>query len=250
MIGGRCRAGGPALYAGGMFSKLGGRAYSIGPVGYVTSHVVPVEGYLGVERLGYQAGYEGLVFRIDYEGPYRRITLLTRGATFDHQAILSALREVGFVDAILLSPIYGEDWGAVNSLLHGRSRLALLDVQGYVRVGRDPVLLRGSVGVVHGSSDEIQGSLPAYYTVVTDGPGRIRVWRSGNLLFETLPRGGVLRDPTGAGDSFSAALAFYLLKGYPVEDAVRLASGDVYSLLPYIHDALWLEDCRRIVGKV
>ena len=219
-------------------------------MGYLTSYTVKVEERLGVERIGYHDNYEGLVFRIVYENRHRRIWLETRKRTFEPSIILTQLRELGVIDAILLSPIYGEEWGSLQPLIAMHSRLTALDVQGYVRIGLDPVSSRGAIHIVHGSSDEIDGGFPVHYTVITDGPGEIWLEKWGRVYHKMMPRGGVLRDPTGAGDGFTAALLYHLLEGYPFEDAVEMASEAVYSLLPEVHREIWIEECNRIVKLV
>lgn len=244
VIGDRCRVGGPAVYAGAVFRRLGGLAYAVGPVGFRTLGTVWVERRLGVWRLGYYYGGEGLVFNIKYLGGGRRIVSLESSTNgLDPSVVLSASSGLGLLDAVLLSPLYGEEWGMLAPLLSARSRLVAVDVQGYVRAGLDPSPTSGGAVLVHASRGEVGEGLPILYYVETDGPGDIILVERSGMRLVARPRGGLLRDPTGAGDAYTASLLYYLLEGYPVEDSLELASEVVYSVLPSIQEELWLEDC-------
>ncbi len=85
--------------------------------------------------------------------------------------------------------------------------------------------------VVVGSVDDPRENrdLPAYEPasgalVLTDGPRAVRVVRkSGVTLVDPPPAPQSIVGDYGAGDSFAAALTFFLARGLPVEDAARRA---------------------------
>lgn len=242
-IGGACRAGGPAVYAGGVFAGLGGTVTAVGPFGYLTGAVVRVEEELGVRRAGYPVPGPGLVFELEYRGPVRTATPLTEPVALDPQVVLEYLDAHAYFDAVLLDPVYGEDWGGLQPLLSRYARLSGVDVQGYVRVGLDPVALRGSAQLAHGSRGELSGGTMALLTVVTDGPGRITLIESRGPVATVNPVRGMLRDPTGAGDAYTAALLHHILEGYTLGDSLVYASETVVSRLPLIHEAAGRVEC-------
>ena len=242
LINGKCRAGGTGLYAGATASMLGWNAYAIGPYGYVSWLALRVESLLGVVRLGYIVNGRGLVFRLEYFPSGRRVYMIGDGVVFDHQEVLKSTDGVGWFDAVLVSPVYGEEIGVLPPLLSSRSRIIALDVQGYVRSGLEVPGSGSLVSIIHSGEDEGEGPSNVLLRVVTSGYGSIRLFYRNKILSVLDPVGPQLTDPTGAGDSFTGALLVYLGKGYPVEDAVILASEAVSSLLPLIHEQAGI-DC-------
>ena len=116
----------------------------------------------------------------------------------------------------------------VESLRHARRARRLV-----VSARRHPALLAAGVcpDVVVGSvADPRENRAFAAYSpapgalVLTDGPNPIRVIRSGGEVLVDAPPGprAVVGD-YGAGDSFAAALTFFLAHDLPVEDACRRA---------------------------
>ncbi|OGR68759.1 MAG: hypothetical protein A2081_05065 [Elusimicrobia bacterium GWC2_61_19] len=61
--------------------------------------------------------------------------------------------------------------------------------------------------------------------IVTDGAGHTHAASLFGLWRVTPPRLGVLKSPTGAGDSFMAGFLFGFLHGYDFERTLRLATG-------------------------
>ncbi len=243
IIRGRCRAGGPSLYAGGLASLMGWEAYAIGPYGYSTYPTVMVEDSLGVRRTGYPTPGRGLVFTIEYDGDDRRIRMVGDPQVMDDGRVAGLARENAPYDAILISPVYGEEYGSVPPLLSGYARYTALDVQGYYRVGLPSPGGERLVSIVHLSEDEGEGPATTYVNIVTRGYGRVTIHYRDGLLELRDPQGPILDDPTGAGDAFTGALLIYLSRGYTVEDAVVEASRSVSSILPLLHERAWLDDC-------
>jgi ribokinase len=74
-----------------------------------------------------------------------------------------------------------------------------------------------------------RAGLDAYPTppgalVLTDGAGPIRILRDGGTTSVSAPpEVKALRSDYGAGDSFAAALVYFVARGLPVEEAARLA---------------------------
>ena len=240
---GGCRAGGPALYAGYAFRELGVEPYAVGPVGHATMEVVRVEWGLGIRRAGYMIAGPGMVFEISYEGPSRTIRARSSVPVIDTSPVLGVAGGIGYLDVALVSPVYGEEYGGLPLLLQGYSRMVALDVQGYSRRGLLYPWSIGEVQVVHASEGEAPYRPSAWLFLLTRGPGRVDVYMYGRLLGGVDPPGGVLEDPTGAGDAFTAAFLGYLLRGYGVEDSVALASEVVPSLLEEVHGGAWIGDC-------
>ena len=243
LIDGRCRAGGPGLYAGVTIRVLGWRAEAVGPVGYVTLESVRVERSLGVERLGYQVDGPGFVFRIEYEDSSRRVSQVGVPRVIDTSAVLSLAD--GYYEAVLVSPVYGEEPGTLPPLLAGRAGLVAVDVQGYYRVGLGAPGGERLVSLSHTGEEEGEGPSSVYVNVMTRGYGTVTVQYRGGEEFLRDPRGPRLSDPTGAGDAFTGALLVLLAEGYAVEDAVAEASEVVASVLPDIQSRALL-DCDWI----
>ena len=232
------RPGGPALYSSFGASMVGWRVYAVGPWGWETMATTRVEWELGVERLGYQAAGRGAVFRHVYMGNRRFSEILGRPEGFRVDELLRAIDEVK-PDAILLSPITGEESGYVAELLAHRTDVKCvgLDVQGYVRgFGGvwEAFIPEGRSYLVHISSDDtgeegvwravgLMGSRGVL--VYTRGPGPVSLIIGGSELRLPGPARQV-KDPTGAGDIFTTiTLASYCESGdivYAVKRALEL----------------------------
>ncbi|MCE4619713.1 MAG: PfkB family carbohydrate kinase [Desulfurococcales archaeon] len=245
IINGECRAGGPSLYAGATIGALGWRAEAVGPVGYVTLESARIERSLGVERLGYRVDGPGFVFRLEYEGSSRRVSQVGVPRVIDAGTVLSLAE--GYYEAVLISPVYGEEPGILPPLLAGRAGLAAVDVQGYYRVGLEAPGGERLVSISHSGEEEGGGPSSVYVNIVTRGYGTVTIQYRGGVASLRDPRGPRLGDPTGAGDAFTGALLVFLAKGYAVEDAVVEASEVVASVLPDIQSRA-LIDCGRVNG--
>ncbi len=237
LIDGEPRPGGPGLYAGLSFSMLRARPILIGPVGVETLETAWAERRLGLERIGYPTVEPGAVFKLSYQGPERIVKAIHRPPPIDHVKVLEALSRE-FWDAVLLSPLSGEETGHLLALLWQHARLVVVDAQGYHRSGLKKVLnARGLYQVVHASGPEAAGLGAWGLLVETNGMGEIRLsspWISGVIN----PVGPRLRDPTGAGDIFTATLTLGLLRGATPLEAVREAAAIVPELLPRIQEAI------------
>ena len=245
LVDGVCRAGGPGLYAGATIGALGWRAEAIGPVGYATLESARIERSLGVERLGYHVDGPGFIFRLEYEGSSRRVSQVGVPRVIDASTVLSLAD--GYYEAILVSPIYGEEPGILPPLLAGKARVVAVDVQGYYRVGLEAPGGERLVSLSHTGEEEGGGPSSVYVNIVTRGYGAVTIrYRGGEAVMRD-PRGPRLSDPTGAGDAFTGALLVFLSEGYAVEDAVAEASGIVASVLPDIQSRALL-DCDGVNG--
>jgi sugar/nucleoside kinase (ribokinase family) len=229
---------------------VGWRVYAVGPWGWETVDTTAVERDVGVERLGYQAAGRGAVFRHVY-GPRGRVSeILGRPEGFRVEEVLRAVDEVR-PDAVLISPVTGEEAGHAAALLAQRSdvRCVALDVQGYVRGygGSWPGLLPGArTLLVHMSSDD-EGAGEAlrwvagrHLLVYTRGAGPVTIAGPGGLSASLPGPSKIVRDPTGAGDIFTAIALAEWCSGAPVEEAVARA-------LEKTPEAL--EEARRTLGQ-
>jgi len=228
------RPGGPGLYAGAAFTREGGRAAAVGPAGYCTLETVRVEERLGVPRLGYTVSGPGHVNRLVYTGSGRRVDILYTPPALDPGEVAGGLAW-GW-DAVLLSPLAGEDPG-VARLLEGRVRVVAVDVQGYARAGVEPWLLYDRILVVHAGDGEPWRPGAGRVVVVTRGPGPVDVYLDGSLAGRVYPE-GALGDPTGAGDVFTALFLMGLLEDGDPLSAARRAVERVPEALASIHESL------------
>lgn len=231
------RPGGPGLYTGLALKKLGARPSLAGPIGYMTRETVELERSLGLERLGYHTTHPGAVFRLEYTPQGRRVHTLHPPPGMDTVEAARALSQAWW-DAVILSPLAGEEAGAVLRLLWQHTRLTVVDVQGYHRAGLKAAL--GGAGlyqVLHASQEEAEDLKPAGVMVVTNGLEPIRVYTPWAQL-RVDPVGPPLEDPTGAGDVFTGALALGLLRGMELGEAVEWAASTVPRLLPGIHEVI------------
>ena len=219
--GGRARPGGPGVYAGGALALLGHRVAAVGPVGYCTLPVASFESLVGVERLGYPVVGPGYVNELVYTGGGRIVRPLSRVPAFDPSMVARASQD--YWDAIIVSPLWGEDPGALLGLLHSSTRLLVVDVQGYARAGVEPWLLYRGIQILHAGDGEPWEPGSASIVVATGGPGPVRVYWRGRLEGVYRPRPWRLRDPTGAGDVFTALLLDAILSGDTLEEAVGWA---------------------------
>jgi len=234
LVSGRARPGGPGLYAGAAWAMEGGRAAAVGPAGYCTLETVRAEERLGAPRLGYVVAGPGHVNRLVYTATGRQVEIIHPAPALDPQEVAGSL--AGGWDAVLLSPLAGEDPG-VARLLEGGARLVAVDVQGYARVGLEPWSLYGRLLVVHAGDGEPWRPGAGRVVVVTRGPGPVDVYVDGSLAGRVYPEGGVV-DPTGAGDVFTSLfLLGFLEEGDPVGAARRAVEG-VPGALASIHERL------------
>ncbi len=232
IVNGSWRPGGPGLYAGIALKLVGAKPLLVGPIGYMTLATVAVEREAGLARLGYSTTSPGAVFEIRYRGDERSVEPLHQPPALDTVEVLKAVRRL-YWDAVILSPLLGEEAGWLLPLLWSSARLVVVDVQGYSRAGLvDVVGGRGVHQLLHASrGEDVWGEEPWGIAVVTDGMGPIRVYTSWGEEVVVDPVGPRLSDPTGAGDAFTGLLAVMLLRGYSLGDAVERASSMVHIAL-------------------
>ena len=230
-VGGRVytKPGGPALYGGFGARLVGVGVVSVGPVGYLTLESARAEALLGVSRGGYGTSSPGFVFSHEYESGYRRSTVLHRGPAMDPQRVIDVV-DSARPDMALLSPIYGEEWGLLAEALRQMVDCMALDLQGYVRAGlgdRFLGVVRGRYTLLHASDEDIGPGLLSRlhsngYIVYTAGTGPIRVIYGRGSIDVTV--GGpkrVVKDPTGAGDVFTALALYRFCSTWDIEEAVK-----------------------------
>ncbi|MEB3774863.1 MAG: hypothetical protein GSR86_08060, partial [Desulfurococcales archaeon] len=202
-----------------------------------TLATVSIEAGLGLRRIGYPSMGPGALFRLADDGVSRRVYAISPPGPLDPGEVLGWVSG-GMWDLIILSPLMGEDAGAIIPLLSSYSRMLAVDVQGYVRSGLDPWHLPRGYQVLHGSREELDTPrLPGPLSVVTDGMNPIMVYAGDALYARVHPAGPRLRDSTGAGDAFTAAFSILLLNGYDAGEAAHLASIHVPRVLGYLQDA-------------
>jgi sugar/nucleoside kinase (ribokinase family) len=205
---------------------------------------------LGITVVAESAGCT-IGFRIENDGNHRRMAIDELGEPFteaDARGWLS--RALADADWVHAGPLTRADFPPETLAVLARGRVLSMDGQGLVRraaVGDlvldadyDPEVLR-HVGVLKLAREELDalgleltdaslGSLGVREVVVTLGGDGAVVFANG--LAEhvpTFPLGGV--DPTGAGDSWTAAYLSYRRRRHSPVSAARLANGAVGALL-------------------
>ncbi|MCE4625404.1 MAG: hypothetical protein F7C35_06025 [Desulfurococcales archaeon] len=242
IVGGRLirEVGGPALYAGAAASLLGWEVYAVGPIGHVTLETVHVEGILGIRRICCKTSSQGFQFELVYKADKRSVSLLSKGPPLGEDDVLEHIYTIR-PDAVLVSPVYSEIPPQLPTTIYQRIPCTALDVQGYHRSGLKSALPAGSAAIVHGSPGELEGLRgdEARLMVETSGYGPLRVLARGRTVFRLRrPRGGLLEDPTGAGDVFTFILMTLICRGWGLVEAVEEASALVFELLPRVHEAI------------
>lgn len=238
------RPGGPALFAGSALALSGCSVYSVGPVGLSTIIVPKIEESLGVSRLGYKVSGEGAVFHHTYdERGFRRSRVLSVPQAIDLSFVGHALRSVN-PDIVLVSPVYGEEWGALPAYIyHNHVRCLAIDVQGYTRVNPENWVysVQGRSSLIAHVSDEDSPLrearlLSANTRVVyyTRGPGPLSIVIDGHEETVEGP-GELLEDPTGAGDVFTVLALKEVCEGADPVEAAKYSVNETVRLLKVIH---------------
>ena len=219
--------GGPGLFAGIAFKRLGYEVCSVGPYGPRVENVVRFEQSLGLRRLCCPNQGEGFVIHhvFPLSGP-RRSKVVSVAKPLHPSQVAEAVESCD-PDIILVSPNYDEV--PVEALQALRtSQHVVLDVQGYARSMGDGWWSRipeGIARLVHMSDDDgpysIARELSARFEAVlyTVGPGGAVAFTRGSPT--AMPsRGPELEDRTGSGDVITALTSHnYLVRGLPLEDA-------------------------------
>jgi len=242
IVGGAARPGGPALFAGHALAIHGAEPLAYYPHPPWLHETLKAESLAGVERLGAaRAECRGPVFRHTYLSGGRRVSeLLEPPCTLDPQGVLWAAAAAS-PRFILYSPLHGEDPGALAALAH-RYRV-YLDLQGYARAGVEPP--RAPVAAAHASSDDYSLaearalSEALGWLLYTEGEAGGVVLYRGSPAAAIPPPHTVLRDPTGAGDAFTALTAFAVeCRGLGVAEAAGWAARSVALALKSLAGAL------------
>ncbi len=228
--------GGPGLYGGLALRMLGFKVFSVGPVGYKTLSTMALEERLGIRRICCLQPYEGAVFELDYTMGERRTRMTGR----IHAVSEDQLSMVPRVDLAIVSPTYGEVPPSIIPLLREKSRLVVVDAQGFHRSG---LLLscKRCADIVHGTGEELSstGLDAAYLTVETSGYGPISLFVGGERrAYYMGPPGPRLEDPTGAGDVYTSILSLLILHQVYPYDAAWLAAEYTVKLLPIIAETI------------
>lgn len=243
IIAGTPRPGGPALFSGHALRLHGVEplAFYPHPPGIYTA--LSAERRVGVKRLGAaRAECRGPVFIHEYQrGGKRKTRLLEPPCPVDPAEALS-YAEHSSPDFVLLSPLYGEEPGMAAELLGHKYRV-YLDLQGYARAGLEPP--RAPIAAAHASSDDMSLDEAAaasrrlgWLLYTTGESGGVILYRGNQVASLPKPIDKV-RDPTGAGDVFTALTAYAVeCRGLDILEAARWASQSVALALKSLGDAL------------
>ncbi len=243
--------GGPGLFAGLAFKRLGYEVCSVGPYGPKVESVVRFELSLGLKRVCCSAQGEGFVIHHTFPPSGPRRTKITSGAArLLPSQVIEAL-EVCDPEVVLVSPNYDEVPLEALQALRDIGRVAL-DVQGYARSmgeGWWEHIPREVARLVHMSDDdgpytiarELSTKFEALLYTVGLG-GAVAFVRGSPTAMPS--RGPELEDRTGSGDVITALTSHhFLVRGLPLEDAY-LESLDVF--IDVIKEALSLR--RAFIG--
>ncbi|MEB2837200.1 MAG: hypothetical protein GSR80_000398 [Desulfurococcales archaeon] len=232
------RPGGPGLYAAAAAALLGCETEVLGPLGLDDAHLVaPAYEALGARLLGPWGPGCAARFSHRYTGLGRESRVECRPASLSPSSL--DLAGPGY-DAVLVSPVYCEVPPGLEALAASLGSHAAVDLQGYARCGLGAPRLEG-FSLVHLSVDDPLDPPeppPAGVVAYTAGAeGGVLYHRGGR---EPLPSPrGLVEDPTGAGDAFTAlTLCMEALWGLDPVDAALQAADLVADALTLAGEAL------------
>ena len=245
------RAGGPALYAGRALRLLGSRSRIVTRCAaedrrLLLSRVIA----LGLP-VTWLPGERTATYSFTYEGDVRRMTVDQLGDPWTPADVRGwAGRGLGSAEWVLVGGLARTDFPTETLAELARGRRLLLDGQGIARPGRtgpleldaeiDPDVLRhlSMLKLSEREAEMLAGStepddlraLGVPEVVVTFGSGGSLVVTAAHAeRVQVRPVPG--RDPTGAGDAFSAAYLDARAAGHRPTSAARRASAIVSALL-------------------
>jgi len=241
-VGSNIQVGGPAYYIGTALAHLDGRARIATTRSRASSILRKYFNHIDV----IEVGVGETVFNIQISDGSRSLQVL-RSARMSLPKILDFLESSGYI--VISTTLDELSFAELEKLVE--ERLAVIDVQGFVRVvvnGNQVTTapkrvfelgkyLGNSVrSVLRGERCEFPEECwvdPLWCAenlradvVITDGEGPIRVARHGDrYVYEVRPLAGLYGRPIGLGDVFTAVLSHYLLNvGEPLPEAVAVAS--------------------------
>ncbi len=228
--------GGPGLFAGITYRRLGYDVCSVGPYGVRVANVVKFELSLGLRRLCCDGAGEGFVVHHTYLATgQRRTRIVSRASPLSPKSVADAIRECD-PDIVLVSPNFDE---APLDIIRaaGPSDRVVLDVQGYARSGGDGwwnLIPAWSARLVHMSDDDgpytVARELSRKFDALlyTVGPGGAVAFHRG--LATAMPSSGpTLDDRTGAGDVITALVSHnFIVRGLQLEEAY-MESLDIFT---------------------
>lgn len=241
-VGDQVYPGGPAYYMGVAIAHLDAFARIITTESYSSNLLKKLTGCLEV----IEVGKGETIFRIEVFDGSRSLRVL-KAITMDLERILRLTRSSG---SVVVSTTLSElDAVGLSELTRGR--VAVIDVQGFVRAigeegrvrlvpekvfelsknlrGTKRLILRGERGEFPREcwSDPLWCSEQlGADVIITDGERPLKVaQREGARVYELSPLPGLHGRPVGLGDVFTAVLSYYLLsEKRPLLEAAVLAS--------------------------
>ncbi|AMM54599.1 PfkB family carbohydrate kinase [Pyrococcus kukulkanii] len=218
IIGGKRRPGGGAYYSSLVLSKFADvRVLTKVGMDYPREWLKEVEEY--VELIPIE-GKSSVVYELIYRGEERVIRVISKGDPFKDHELQEAQGKV------IINPVANEITPEQVSLFKKPS----LDVQGFVRELKEYVSLREIDGWFLSNCKIVHASLEEYQKIINPGMPEILVITNGGnegvlIANETIrfrPKKITVRDPTGAGDTFLALLA-YGIERFSIEEGLKFA---------------------------
>lgn len=244
-VDGAKRPGGPGYYSSIALALLGAKVYVLGYAGKDYSlEVLEKVKEIGVDLSLVSMDSPTTIFVLEYLDLETRILrLLSRSPRIKVEEGYSKL---GNVEVSIVSPVAGEVSLGDLKYIRSRTRILVVDVQGFIRV-------IGSDGQIshrwdHNLLDELSIADIIHVeeresSSISNEPVKAALKLSEHIRIVALtmgPRGSIIAydgvayhigvpkiyygDETGAGDVYTAVLSYYYSLGYKPEDAARYAT--------------------------
>jgi sugar/nucleoside kinase (ribokinase family) len=235
--GGRATIGGGAYHAARALRLVAGRAHVLTRCGDgERSFLVPRIAAVGVPAHVLH-GERTTAFSISYTGDHRTMTVEVVGDPWRAQDVARLERRLRWVQ---VAPLLRSDFDVAVLAEIARGRTVLLDGQGLVRVSEvgslslddafdRRVLEHVSILKLSEEEAEVVGDVDVPEVLLTRGARGATVRAAGRTF--DVPAHPLARDPTGAGDAFSAVYLASRADGYGAFGAARRATSAVAALL-------------------